>query len=90
MLVEGVFAGVAGADVALAHLESELLPVLRRITSRAALLNHERRVVTANTPHFATGSRVRLEADGGGSLPGVVLVPVVPDLGWTLVLTPST
>lgn len=90
VLVEGVFAGVAGADVALAHLEAELLPVLRRIPSRAALLNHERRVVTANTPHFATGARVRLEADGGVALSDVAVVPVVPDLGWSLVLTPST
>jgi hypothetical protein len=90
VVVDGVFAGVAGADVALAHLESELLPVLRRIPSRAALLNHERRVVTANTPHFATGARVRLEAEGGAALPDLVVVPVVPDLGWTLVLTPST
>ena len=89
VVVDGVFAGVAGADVALAHLEAELLPVLRRIPSRAALVNHERRVVTANTPHFATGARVRLEAEGGAALPELVVVPVVPDLGWTLVLTPS-
>jgi hypothetical protein len=83
--VDGVFAGVAGADVALAHLEAELLPVLRRVPSRAALLNHERRVVTANTPYFVTGARVRLD-DPAAS---VQVLPVLPDLGWNLVLGSS-
>lgn len=82
--VDGRFAGVAGADVALAHLEAELLPVLRRVPSRAALLNHERRVVTANTPHFVTGARVRLDEPGAP----LHVVPVVADLGWNLVVEP--
>ena len=86
VVIDGVFAGVAGADVALAHLEAELLPVLRRVPLRAALLNHERRVVTANTPHFVTGARVRLD-DPASSL---TVAPVLADLGWTLVLGPST
>lgn len=83
--VDGVFAGVAGADVALAHLEAELLPVLRRVPSRAALLNHERRVVTANTPYFVTGARVRLDDPAAP----VQVLPVLPDLGWNLVLGSS-
>lgn len=86
VVIDGVFAGVAGADVALAHLEAELLPVLRRVPSRAALLNHERRVVTANTPHFVTGARVRLD-DPAAAL---AVHPVLADLGWSLVLGPST
>ena len=81
----GRFVGVAGADVPLAELESELLPVLRRLHQRAALVNHESRVVTANTPHYATGARVH---HGIGDPPTDV-VPVVADLGWSLLLTPA-
>lgn len=77
--VDGAFVGVAGADVPLAELEAELLPVLRRIPVRAALVNHESRVVTANTPHYATGERVR-----AGD--GLTATPVVVDLGWSLLL----
>ena len=83
--VGGRFVGVAGADVPLAELESELLPVLRRLHQRAALVNHESRVVTANTPHYATGARIH---HGIGDPPTDV-VPVVPDLGWSLLLTPA-
>jgi len=86
VVVRGVFAGVAGADVALAHLEAELLPVLRRIPSPAALINHERRVVTANTPHFVTGARLRLD----DATAPVQVLPVVPDLGWNLVVARPT
>lgn len=82
VVVEGVFAGVAGADVPLAALEADLLPVLRRVPTRAALVNHENRVVTANTPSYATGSRVR-PGDGGVPLD---VVPVLPDLPWTLLV----
>lgn len=81
----GGFVGVAGADVPLAELESELLPVLRRLHQRAALVNHENRVVTANTPHFSTGARVH-HAIGD---PPTDVVPVVEDLGWSLLLTPA-
>lgn len=82
VVVDGVFAGVAGADVPLAVLEAELLPVLRRIRTRAALVNHESRVVTANTPHYATGARVR---PGGPGEP-LEVVPAVEDLPWDLLV----
>lgn len=77
------FVGVAGADVPLGTLEAELLPILRRLPRRAALLNHENRVVTANTPSYATGTRVRPGHD-----PDTQLLPVVTDLHWTLLLGP--
>lgn len=82
VVVDGAFAGVAGADVPLAALEADLLPVLRRLPTRAALVNHESRVVTANTPHYATGARVR-PGDGGVPLD---VVPVLPDLAWHLLV----
>jgi len=80
VVVAGAFVGVAGADVPLASLEAELLPVLRRVGTRAVLLNHESRVVTANTPHYATGSRVRPDD-------AAVVVPVVADLSWSLLVS---
>jgi hypothetical protein len=80
--VDGRFVGVAGADIPLSQLEAELLPVLRRIPQRAALVNHESRVVTANTPHLATGSRVRPESLAGP----VTVVDVVVDLPWRLLV----
>ena len=83
--VGGRFVGVAGADVPLAELESELLPVLRRLHQRAALVNHENRVVTANTPHYSTGARVHHPIGD----PPTDVVPVVEDLGWSLLLTPA-
>lgn len=81
VVVDAVFAGVAGADVPLSVLEADLLPVLRRVPTRAALVNHEHRVVTANTPTYATGSRLR---PGGGL--ALDVVPVLPDLPWTLLV----
>lgn len=85
VIVGGEFVGVAGADVPLSALEAELLPVLRRVPLRAALVNHEDRVVTANTPHYATRERARPVA---ADLPARV-VPVIDDLGWSLLVTPG-
>jgi len=79
--VSGEFVGIAGADVPLAQLEPELLPILRRLPRRAALINHENRVITANTPHYAIGARVKV-TEG-------VCHDVVSDLGWKLILIPE-
>ncbi len=83
--VAGEFVGIAGADVPLALLEPELLPILRRLPRRAALVNHENRVITANTPHYAIGARVRPTSDSGAT----VVWDVVADLGWKLLLIPE-
>ena len=83
--VAGEFVGIAGADVPLAQLEPELLPILRRLPRRAALINHEQRVITANTPHYAIGARVRPTK---GSV-DVLERDVVADLGWKLILIPE-
>lgn len=82
---DGVFWGIAGADQTVAELESQVLPVLRRIPVRAGLLNHERRVVTANSPLLATGQKVsKAEVEAAEQF------VVVEDLGWTLVvITPK-
>ena len=84
VVVGGEFVGIAGADVPLAQLEPELLPILRRLPRRAALINHENRVITSNSPHYAISARVRADSDAS------VSVPVVSDLGWTLIINPDT
>ena len=81
--VNDEFVAIAGADVPLAQLEPELLPILHRLPRRAALINHENRVITSNSPHYAISARVR--ADSNSSLSA----PVVPDLGWTLIVNPD-
>jgi hypothetical protein len=83
VLVSGAFVGIAGCDVIIAQLERSLLPVLRQIPARAALLNHERRVVTANAPSLVTGERVALEELEAGQR-----FPVTADQGWSLVVLP--
>lgn len=81
--VEDRFIGVAGCDVVVSQLESDVLPILRRIPARAALLNHERRVVTANAPSLLTGERVPLEEYQAGER-----FPVAGDQGWCLAVLP--
>ena len=82
--VEGEFAGIAGADQLISELERSVLPVLRRIPSRAALLNHERRVVTANAPSLVTGERLAVEEMDKA----LERWPVTEDQGWCLVVLP--
>ena len=81
VVVDGQFLGVVGADQTVTDLESSVLPVLRKIPVPAALLNHERRVVTANTPELVTGQRVPAT-----QIEACVSLPVGTDLGWSLVI----
>jgi len=83
VLADGRFVGVAGADIPLSHLEADILPSLRHLTRRAALINHERRVVTANTPHFVTGARLQPDELAAA----IQVIDVVADLGWKLVVS---
>lgn len=81
VVVDGEFLGVAGADQSVNDLETSVLPVLRRIEAPAALVNHERRVVAANSSRLSTGQRVPREW-----MPVSQTFPVVEDLGWQLIV----
>ncbi|AIJ21170.1 hypothetical protein AMETH_1078 [Amycolatopsis methanolica 239] len=59
VLRDGAFAGVVGADVFVHEFERLLLPKLRRVDGRAAVINAQGRVIAANTARQATGSLVR-------------------------------
>ena len=56
---DGVFVGVAGADVFVNRYESLVLPPLRSLPSAAALVNTQGRVIVSNTARLVTGSLVR-------------------------------
>ena len=83
VVVHGDFVGIAGADVALARLESRLLPPLRRIGEPAVLMNRDRRVISSNDQRWTTGEKLRPLVIGPDQ-PWRASVPVTDDLGWTL------
>ncbi len=56
---DGVFVGVAGADVFVNRYESLALPPLRSLPAAAALVNSQGRVIVSNTARLITGSLVR-------------------------------
>lgn len=56
---EGRFVGVVGSDVFVANVERLVLPRLRALGSRAALVNDRGRVVVSTSVREATGSIVR-------------------------------
>jgi len=81
VVVGGAFVGIAGADLLLSWLERASLSVMRTIDAPAALVNHERRVVTDNTPVLATGERIDV-----ARMEHAHRYPVIEDLGWQLVV----
>ncbi|HEY2192273.1 MAG TPA: hypothetical protein VGH76_08220 [Actinomycetospora sp.] len=56
---EGRFVGVVGSDVSVANVERLVLPRLRALGPRAALVNDRGRVVVSTSVREATGSIVR-------------------------------
>ena len=55
----GAFAGVVGADVFVREFEHVLQPKLRRLGSRAALVNAQGRVIVSNSARLPIGSLMR-------------------------------
>lgn len=58
VLADGVFLGVAGADLVVAEVEHRLLAALRQSSEDAVIVSPERRVIMANTPRWIVGSRL--------------------------------
>jgi hypothetical protein len=82
VVVGGRLLGIAGADVAVARFENEIVPPLRALPDQAVLVNRERRVIASNDSTFSTGEKLPM-------LPGTddswaTVVPVTDDLGWVL------
>ncbi|HVV22733.1 MAG TPA: cache domain-containing protein [Pseudonocardiaceae bacterium] len=53
--LDGVFVGVAGADVLAAHVETEVLPELCRLGRAAVLATADGRVIASNTSTWSSG-----------------------------------
>ncbi|MGW2463429.1 PDC sensor domain-containing protein [Streptomyces sp. NPDC001761] len=79
---EGRFAGVAAADVYLRHFEAAVLPLLRRLSRPARLVNARGRVAASADPAHLAGSLTKgpdfgelLTAGRPGGYDGLRLVP---------------
>jgi hypothetical protein len=79
---DGVFLGVAGADVAVQNIEPALLGALAPLGEDAVLVGQDRRVVTANSAQWPVGARLKSFPEVGAGFRDVV--PVTADLGWAL------
>lgn len=58
---DGVFLGVAAADVLVSRLEQRVLPALRRLGHSLALVNAEGRVIASASERYAPGHLVPLD-----------------------------
>ena len=58
VVADGIFLGVAGADLVVAEVEHRLLAVLRQTPEDAVVVSTERRVITANKPRWMVGARL--------------------------------
>lgn len=84
MVVDGRLLGIAGADVALARIESRIVPVLRRLGRTAVLVNAERRVIASNDAAYATGEK--LPSAPVDDPRWSTVERVTDDLGWLLAI----
>ncbi|WP_137149552.1 cache domain-containing protein [Mycolicibacterium sp. CR10] len=58
IVADGIFLGVAGADLVVGEVERHLLEALRQTGDDAVVVNTERRVIAANTARWFVGSRL--------------------------------
>lgn len=83
MQVDGDFLGVAGADVALAALETAVTPLLRRMDVAGALLDQHNRVLASTDLRWQPGTL----ASGPGWSVGHQSGQLLP---WTLITSPRS
>lgn len=58
-LPDSTFIAIAGADVPVSSIETELLPLFRKAGMGLVLANADGRVIVGNDPEFTTGSKVK-------------------------------
>ncbi|RDH78694.1 hypothetical protein DVS77_08630 [Mycolicibacterium moriokaense] len=84
---DGVFIGVAGADLVVAEVEHRLLAVLRQTPEDTVIVSAEGRVITANTPRWMVGARLGELPTTGPSTDSSAFREVVEmplSTGWVL------
>ena len=81
VVIAGVFAGVAGADVPVDRFETRLLRVLRRLPGPVVLVNDEERVVLSTAPQWLVGELVTPDV-----LASCTVVESVAGTPWRLLM----
>jgi hypothetical protein len=87
VLADGIFLGVAGADLVVAEVEHRLLAALRQSPQDAVVVSTERRVITANTSRWMVGARLPSMPTAGRSADPTAFREVVEmplGTGWVL------
>jgi hypothetical protein len=80
VVVDGEFAGVAGADVPVRRFETHLLRVLGRLPGRFVLVNDEGRVVLSTAPRWLVGELMAPDVVSSGQVAEIAGTP------WRLLL----
>jgi hypothetical protein len=83
---DGVFLGVAGADVPVARFETHVLRRLGGSPADIVVTNAERRVVMSSSPHWLTGALVQIGRAGATEHPAALDDTPVP---WHLFVVRS-
>jgi hypothetical protein len=78
--VDGVFVGIAGADLVLAELDRRMVSLIRAARHEVVLVTAERRVIAANTPRWFVGDRLAELPAPGADFAAVEEVP--GGTGW--------
>lgn len=68
-LPDSTFIAVAGADVPVSSIETELLPLFRHAGIGMVLVNADGRVIIGNDPEYTTGSKVKTSTHEKISVP---------------------
>ncbi|MFC7529725.1 cache domain-containing protein [Actinoplanes sp. GCM10030250] len=88
LIRDGVFAGIAGADVFVGDFERAIRPMLRSAGVPLALVNTQGRIVAGNTAHHITGSLIREPHIRTALQEAAVRQPVAQTLTGGVILTP--
>jgi hypothetical protein len=82
VVADGVFLGIAGADLVVGEVERRLLGVLRQTAEDAVIVSTERRVIAANTPRWLVGSRLPAMPTVAAGYREVAELPL--GIGWVV------
>ncbi|HET7666000.1 MAG TPA: hypothetical protein VFK56_08015 [Mycobacterium sp.] len=87
IVADGIFLGVAGADLVVGEVEHRLVSALRQTAEDVVIVSTERRVISANTSRWLVGSRLAaLPSAGPATDPSAFreVVDMPLGTGWVL------
>jgi hypothetical protein len=86
---DDTFLGIAGADLVVSRLETELIPVLKRIDADVVLVNENRQLVMSNSARWIPGGRLRVHPLRDGTGDFVATAELVSGTGLALAVAPN-